>query len=194
MTTRRNVRAGAQTLATVAPVQKVVRHTTAQAAIGVTDAGAALTFGPSAITGWTDYSTVYDLYRIKRVTVRFVLPRAAAPATTGDVFPTLLTAVDFNDSTAPASAVELLRYYNVRVDQFHEGRREYSVTLTPRLQFTTGGGANTVAAGDAAWARTSYNDVWFGLKYWLRYYNTTSFNNTLVDVYVKYEVEFKQSK
>jgi hypothetical protein len=77
---------------------------------------------------------------------------------------------------------------------FDEAHRSRSVTFQPKLQVATGGGTNTVLANNGAWARTSFTDNWFGLKLWTRNYNTTTFNNTVIDVYITADIEFKVAK
>lgn len=182
-----------QTLASL-PTYRVRRVGVTSAPIAATDQGYAIAISPSNFSNWADLSAVYDLYRIRRVTVHFVIPRCATPTGTGDVFPTLISAVDYNDSVAPSSAADLLEYTNVRIDQLSEAGRKVSISFVPKLQFTTAGGSDTVMAGPQAWARTSSTDPWYGLKYYLKYYNSGTYNATVVDYYVDADIEFKLAK
>ncbi len=165
-----------------------------QLAIGVADQGLARFISPTSIPDWTDFSNLYDMYRIARVTYRYVTWRAASPSLTGEAFPTLFTALDVNDTVAPASAQEVLNYSVARIHQFSEGPlRVAEITYTPKLQFQTAA-ATAVTSADG-WARTSITtDVWLGHKEWMRQYNTTTYNNTVVNLYCTVELELKNAK
>jgi len=105
-----------------------------------------------------------------------------------------LATVDYNDSTVPTSINDVLDYNTHQKLIFDEAHRSRSVTFQPKLQVATGGGTNTVLANNGAWARTSFADNWFGLKIWTRNYNTTTFNNTVIDVYITADIEFRVAK
>lgn len=162
--------------------------------IAVADQGTFFSVGPSNFGSWSELSAIFDLYRIKSVTYTFDVTRCAQPATTGNVFPTLLVTPDLNDSTVPATINDVLDYNTHRKMIFDEAHRSHSITFQPKLQLTSGGGTNTVLASNGAWARTTFSDNWFGLKLWARNYNTTSFNNTVIDVYVTADIEFKVAR
>lgn len=162
--------------------------------IAVADQGAAYYITPASFTNWSDFSNLYDMYRVSRITYRYICWRAAQPATTGEAFPTMFAALDFNDTVAPASATEVLDYGNATIHQFAEGdKRIFEVSYVPKLQMQTA--ASTAVLSDAGWARTSATtDTWLGHKAWFRNYNTTTYNNTVVSFYVTVDLEFKVTK
>ncbi len=165
-----------------------------QVAIAATDSGGARYFQVAALPDWTDFSNLYDMYRVSKITWKYVAYRCAQPATTGEVFPTYLYALDFNDTTAPATASEVLSYGNAQIRQFTEGSgRVIEVTYQPKLNASTP--AATAVLTENSWARTSStSDVWYGHKEWFSRYNSTSFNNTVIQLYVTVDLEFKVAK
>ncbi len=166
-----------------------------QQGIAPADQGAARFFTPGAITSWSDFSNLYDMYRVTKITYRYVCWRAAQPATTGESFPTFFYALDFNDTVAPATAQEVLDYGNAQIHTFAEGdSRVIEVTYVPKLQMQTAA-STAVLPMEAGWARTSTTtDTWLGHKEWFRNYNTTTYNNTVVSVYAIVDLEFKVTK
>lgn len=162
--------------------------------IAVADQGFAYYITPGSFSNWTDFSNLYDMYRVSKITYRYVCWRTAQPATTGEAFPTHFLALDLNDTVAPASAPEILDYGNSEIHQYAEGdKRVFEVSYVPKLQFQTA--AATAVLSDAGWARTSSTtDTWLGHKSWLRNYNTTTYNNTVVALYITVDLEFKVSK
>ncbi len=162
--------------------------------VAVADQGASYFITPSSFTSWSDFSNLYDMYRVSKVTYRYVCWRSAQPASTSSAFPTLFTALDFNDTVAPASAAEILDYGNSTIHQFAEGdKRVYEVSYVPKLQMQTA--ASTAVISDPGWARTSSTtDTWLGHKAWFRNYNTTTYNNTVISFYITVDLEFKVTK
>ena len=176
------------------PTYSISRTVRTQIIPAVADQGYRYIFQPGTLPGWSEFSALYDQYRVKDLEITLIVPRAAAPTNTGNAFPILTYAPDWNDSTAPATQDELLQYASSRTEVFSENRRMITVRISPRPQVTTAGGTNTVSGPDSLWCRTTDNDVWYGLKYWLAYFNTTTYNNTVVELFVKANMEFKVAR
>ncbi len=177
------------------PVHRIRRTYLSALPISAVDSGGAYTITAGTIPDWSDFSNLYDLYRIRRVTFKFVNWRTAAPTGTGEAFPTMVTVLDFNDTTAPATVTELITYGNHEIHQFEEGKRTYTRSFTPKLQIQSASSTSTVLASEGTWARTSVTtDPWLGLKYWLTNYNSTTYNNTALNLYMVFDLEFKVTK
>ncbi len=163
-------------------------------AIPAVDSGYSRFFTAGYIPSWSDFSNLYDMYRVTKLTYKYVCWRTAKPTLTSDAFPTLITALDFNDTVSPANVNTVLEYGNAQIRQFSEGpHRVLEVSYTPKLNYNTP--AATVVPTDSGWARTSStNDVWYGHKEWLSNYNSTSYNETVVHLYVTVDLEFKVSR
>lgn len=172
-----------------------IKRTTSSAFIpGAADTLSALTFNLSSLPDVGDFANLFDQYCIERVDVTIRVPRCAQPATTGEVFPFLTWALDYNDGTAPASLDAIRSYDSCRIHQFGEGTaRSAKWSIIPKFNQSSTGG--TFQSANKLWLNTAdLTQAWHGIKYGLTYYNTGSFNNTVVWLDVVYHVALRHPK
>lgn len=176
------------------PVYRLSRTLSTQLIPQAADQRNALQFSLASLPQLTDLTNLYDQYSIERVTVTFRVPRVAAPAATGEVYPVLTWALDTNDGVAPASKDDILAYSSCRIHQFGEGTaRVVRWSLTPKLNQSNPGGTFQSAA--KLWVNTADTTVvYHGLKWQLDFFNSTTFNNTVVFVDVKYDLALRVAK
>lgn len=91
----------------------------------------ALTFSLSSLPSATDFTDLYDAYRISKVKVE-IIPRVDSTDMSSQVqMPMVHSAIDLTDSNAPASLGELMEYENVRTTR---GTRIHKRYFTPKVQ------------------------------------------------------------
>jgi len=161
---------------------------------GAADPLNALSFSLASLPDLSDFTNLFDQYTIEKVDVVFRVPRASQPATTGEVFPFLTWALDFNDSTAPVSLDVIRSYDSCRIHQFGEGaNRSAKWTIVPKFNQSSTGG--TFQSNQVLWLNTAdTTQLWHGIKWGLTFFNTTTFNNTVVWVDIKYHLALRMPK
>ncbi len=134
------------------------------------------------------------MFTIDRVVVTWVLQRAAISAGNSGIYPTLLYALDYNDSTAPTTQDDMMSYDTCEVVQFSESKRSHTMSFKPRVQLNTASG--TAAPTGSMWCSTSSASAtpWYGYKFWLADYNSTSTTGSFITQYVRLEMRFKTPK
>jgi hypothetical protein len=171
----------------------ICRTFTGPIATNPTDVGRANAFTLANVPDTTDFTNLFDMFTVERVTVTMVLSQAAISAGNSGIFPTLSLALDYNDDTAPTLLTDVLSYANVKVVQFSEAKRTHTFSFKPRVQINASSG--TVAMPDV-WASTASASTakWFGYRYWLANYNSTSTTGSLITQYVTFHLKFKVPK
>lgn len=108
----------------------------------VSNSGAAVgarNFTFDKLPGYTEFTSLYDEYRINKVVYKFI------PNYTGVDMNPLSTALsmcnfhsilDFDDSTAPAGFTEILQYPSYKMTR---GNRMHTRAFTPAISFEVGG-------------------------------------------------------
>jgi hypothetical protein len=124
----------------------------------------ALTFILQDLPAYTELTALYDQYRIMKVKVEFIVTGATNPLTGPPGL--ILTALDYNDATTPASVNELVQYETVQsvpVGNYFER------TLQPRSAVAAYSGVFTSFANVyAQWIDTASSSVvHYGIKYYI---------------------------
>lgn len=133
----------------------------------ITDTLGAYTFRLDQLPNYTEFTNLYDSYRINKIVIKFVpTANSANVGDTNNLLTQFHTVLDFNDGGAPASLNALYEYGNWRMTR---GSQIHTRVFTP----STMGVVSDVSAGGVAgapkykqWINTSEADVYhFGLKY-----------------------------
>lgn len=126
----------------------------------VADLLGAYSFSLSSLPSPGDFTTLFDQYRFMQVTVSYI-PLAGV----GTGSPPLVTAIDIDDSTAPASMAELYQYDTVQFSQpgnvVIRTFSPYAATAVYSGTFTSFAELNRMDWVDVA----SPNVQYYGLKY-----------------------------
>lgn len=179
-----------------APIHRLQRTIFSTVPLVAADSGGSYVVDPTGggIADFTALADVFDTYRVSRVEFTWVCPRSDAAE-----FPTLVYAPDWNDSTAP-TLTQLLAYESSKMIQFSEHKRSHTFNYRPkaRLAITAagaGGGASTdVSILAPVWGNPLQSLQWYGVKWFLVNYNTTSNATAIVSYYAKVYLEFKNSR
>lgn len=160
-----------------------------------TDTGrAASVIALSNVPDVAEFTNLFDQFTIDSVDVKFVCNRAAISAGNSAIFPTLLYAPDYNDSVAPGTVNDILSYGNLDVFQFSETARSVKYTLRPKAAVSVSSG--TAISPGRLWCSTSSASAtpWYGFKYWLVDYNSTSSTGSVVTLYLTFHLSFRAPK
>jgi hypothetical protein len=141
-----------------------------------------------------DFTALFDAFTIDRIDLHFVCTRASVSAGNSGIFPTLLWAPDYNDSSAPTLVGDVLSYDGMQIHQFSETARHVCYSIKPKAQINVSSGTAVSTAGTWLSTASSGASPWFGYKYWLVDYNSTSTTGTVITLYTKYHLRFKVPK
>lgn len=152
-------------------------------------ASAAMVFQLSSVPNYTEFTSLFDQFRIRMVKVQFMFMNQ--PVSTNNIADQGLfyTLLDFDDNTPPTSESEMIQYQNCRV------RRPYgTITRLIRPRYLSQTYETTLAAGytlgkRSAWIDCQDADTYhFGLK-WL--WSTAFYKDMVCKVRIKYYLQFK---
>jgi hypothetical protein len=132
--------------------------------------GFARAFQLDELPGYTDFTTLWDQYRITRVAYR-IIPRvnvqtlAIQAVVTTAVMPTISVWWDPDDATTPTLVGESLEVENA---QHCAGYEIVEGSFKPHAAIGAYGGAFTQFADFDGWCDCTSDDVeWYGLKVWV---------------------------
>lgn len=190
---RKVVRASAKpTLASgVSPAgaQRIQRFTrTSEDLISVPASGGAVgvkVYKLSDMPGYTDFTNLYDVYRIKRIYVTFVPPSLMTAKTDAAL---LRYAVDLNDATNPTRDI-INTYESVRKFNIANGLSS-TFSFQPAANYRLTGNVDATSTGStlSPWINTSSPDI---VHYGIKYVADSGSNIANIKVLITWVVECK---
>lgn len=131
-----------------------------------TDVGHAFPFGLSLLPNYSEFTTLFDRYRIRQVDIRMNLLQHTA-----GTFPTVWAYMDDDDASIPLTKNAVLERQSVRPFTFSEAKSVYSVSIQPR--WLLDGTSKASLAPRDMWIDMSTPSVsHYGLKLWVDNFNT----------------------
>lgn len=168
----------ASNLAVPNRAHKFSRSWTANLTPTSTDGGTTQFVTLGSLPNFAEIQAFFDRYRIEKVKVTWQLLGLADIAGYDTIYPTIHTAFDPNDGTAPTTVNEVLEYQNSETFQFTPTMRTYHRTFVPRCNMGMEAGSATAVAG--TWAQTSTTTLpWRGLKTFIQNYNSVARNHVM---------------
>lgn len=143
----------------------------------------------------SDFTNLFDQYRIVAVECIYVFSSHILAANSR--YPRITFAVDYSDSTSPANEAEVLQYQNAEMFQFGQVRHTFKRVIRPRAAMAAFEGAFTGygMASPNQWFDTNDSSVqYYGTKEWMAFYNTTTNTGSVINVYHRYHLEFKNAR
>lgn len=101
----------------------------------------ALAWNLAGLPDFTDFSSLYDQYKIRKVKVQFMPRGNSSDSVTGNAISSLFTVLDFDDSNPPTSVEQLLQYDTLKVCR---STQQQTRLVVPKFNK---GIINTVAGG-----------------------------------------------
>jgi len=157
------------------------------------DNGYAYQFFLAGLPDSSDFTNLYDQYRILKIHVKLVLN---TPNIT-TAFPRVTSVVDYDDSTAPTAEVDLLQYPNAKVYQYSPTNVEHEFEFVPRTATAMFQGVTTgyAMSKPGVWLDGGYPTIsHYGVKYFINNYNSTSTPNTAITMYASYQVQMRNAR
>jgi len=170
-----------------------VRTQTFAIAKAAADNGYAYQFFLAGLPDSTDFTNLYDQYRILKVHVRLVLNTPNIST----AYPRITSVVDYDDSAAPTVETELLQYPNAKVCQFGPSTVQHEFEFVPRAATAMFQGVTTgyALAKAGQWLDGGYPAIsHYGVKFFITNYNSTSTPNTTITMYASYQVQMKNAR
>lgn len=162
--------------------------------IGLSDSAVkdCLQFKLSDLDDYSDFTNLFDQYRINAVKISFVpnfSNSALEYAANSAGLHSIHTVIDHNDNTDPNDVLELMQYDNYR-------RKRIDRVMTRYFKVNTL--ADTKPSGLSAewkkWISTSSTDVaYYGLKYWIDALESSTVT-AVFDVFVTYYIQCRSVK
>jgi hypothetical protein len=159
-----------------------------------TGAGGALAFTLNSVATSSDFTSLFDQYRMVNAVVKFV-PLAAplGQSTSSTNFPVIYTAIDPDDSTTPASQADLEQYETLQVVP---NGQPFQRSLTPKAALAAYSGVFTsfAQAPQRMWMDCSSDSIQFyGLK-WFVPSITTAGTFNLYAIEIALTMEFRHPR
>lgn len=176
-----------------------VRTTVGTFPLVAADAGQGIYWTLSGLPNYAEFTAMYDRYIIDQVDIILVLTTGVdAQSAAQAIYPTVQFAYDPDDATAPASNTELLERGNVEILQFGATRNTFTRTVKPRLAqaaYRAGGATGFAIAPAGTFADISTPEVqFFGAKFWIANYNTTSTPNTRISWFFRHHMRLRGTR
>lgn len=151
----------------------------------------------SAVEGYTDFTNLYDRYKITGIKATFIYQSDSSAVNSSSVLPTMMYAVDKDDLT-PDSFSQIRQKQDMK-RKILTANRPFSVFWRPKKQMTVSSLATEV---DAVATNTGWNNCGFpginhlGLKFYLNnlYGGTAGVASTVqtqLDIQITYYLAFK---
>lgn len=158
----------------------------------------------SAVPNYTEFTALFDRYRITNVRMRFHYSNnvAAASAATGTLtavaLPVMQIATDYDDALPPVNTGELMQRQTTKYWTLDSnGPKTYSVRPQVAVPVDNAGVSSSRSLGANLWIDAgSPNTDYFGVKLWMES-QSNSGNNLMLGfiwVYVTYDLEFKDPR
>lgn len=150
----------------------------------------------SGIPGYTEFTNLFDQYRIRKIVMKFV-PRFnsfsfADYTSTSTEVPSWVSAIDLDDSTPPTDADELMQYATVK---YHVWNRPFTRVIYPRTATAMYSGAFTSYGSTPSkqWIDCASTGVkYYGLKLATTTYSSANSGEAPSwDIIIDYYVQFR---
>jgi len=132
-----------------------------QITTGPTSISGAYSVTLASIPGYTEFTALFDQYRIIQVTIQF------SPINVGAVALPIISVIDYDDANVPSTADELRQYQTLRTVT---GTQYFERTFTPRIAMAAYGNGvfNSFATqSPSIWLDSASSSIpYYGLKYY----------------------------
>lgn len=158
------------------------------------DLSVAYTFKLSDLPNYSEFTGLYDQYRIKAVRYQILWQQQELlPSTTASYIGTVLHAIDLDDATSPASANEMYQYKYLKIGKSIGMTKRYLKPRTLTTMYNNGVTSAYSLQNRKAWLDAAYPDIQhFGLKLYIqRPSGTTEIAGV---VKMKYYLEFRNPR
>lgn len=157
-----------------------------------TDQSYRFQFRLNAVSGYQDFTALYDMYKIRAVKVSFIPIMNITTATESGYASLIYTTYDFNGESSSPSRNQIREYQYCKWSPYGKIHKRY---FFPRItEFVTGTSQGT-KVGPQNWLSTAHPDIpYHGLIINVANVPSIPENEPLYKVEVKYYLSFKNTK
>lgn len=157
-----------------------------------TDQSFRFIFRLSAVTGHTDFTALYDQYKIRAVKVSFI-PMANITTANESGFASLIySTYDFNGASTTPTRDEIREYQYCKWSPYGKIHKRY---FFPRTIESASGTGNSTKVGPQNWLSTAYdNALYYSLLVNVSNVPSIAADEPIYKVEVKYYLSFKTTK
>jgi hypothetical protein len=139
------------------------------------DQGYAYPFSLNQVPASTEFTTLFDKYRITSIDLTYTYWRTGHPSgSTDEIWPAMYLYMDDDDAAIPTTKSEVLERMSVQRVSFSPTRQTISVKITPRWVQSRAGTSTNLAPVNS-WIDMSTPGVQhYGVKAWVDFYNNSS--------------------
>lgn len=152
----------------------------------------ATAFTLDTLTGYTEFTALFDQYRIIEIRASFnPMTAAFGPSTTTTDLPMLYTVIDFDDAATPANIDELRQFSTCQATSYRELQFR---CFTPQFALAAYGGAFTSYSQSRTGAWNDCNSPsiqYYGLKWAISPVTVVSSQYLLYNVDITYVLQFR---
>lgn len=144
-------------------------------------------FTLNQLPNYTEFTQLYDQYKIKGVKVKLV-PRYNVADINAQAISQLLTVLDYDDSTSPTAVSDLLQYQNMKMTMTNKIHQRYLAPRSNRNVAQPGPASPPAASPVKQWIDCGFPTV---LHHGIKYAVTAGSIDIKYDLYCTYYVAFK---
>jgi hypothetical protein len=138
------------------------------------DQGFAWPFALNQVPSSTEFTNLFDKYRITKIDLTFSYWREGTTTSSDIVWPIMFLYMDDDDAAIPTTRNEAMERMSVQRVSFSPTRQTISVTIRPRW-VQSRGGTSTNLAPVGTWIDMSTPAVQhYGVKAWIQNYNNSA--------------------
>lgn len=169
----------------------------------VNDQGYAFSFAISDLPNSTEFTNLYDHYKLGMVEMIFELVTSSFTASPveSNALPTILITPDYDNATAPGSISVIQQYGQCERFTFSASKPTFSRRIVPRFPTavvaTTGGVIVGAGVATPGFLDCSYSSVpHYGLKFWISNYNVNTVGDTgiVINVSFRYHIDMRNTR
>lgn len=132
--------------------------------------GGALSFSLNQLPNVTEFTQLFDQYRINKVVLKFlpVINQINVDANSNNmIVPFFYTVIDYDDGSAPTSGADLQQYASCKVVSANKPFTRVVIPRTSTPVYRSGVSAAYLSNNARQWIDCNYVDVpHYGVKYW----------------------------
>lgn len=151
-------------------------------------------FSLSSVTGYQDFTALYDLYKIRAVKVSFIPMANISTATESGYASLIYSTYDFNGESSNPTKDEIREYQYCKWSPYNKIHKRYFFPRTTEFISGTSSGLST-KVGPQNWISTNNPDVaYHGLLVNVSNVSSVDVGDPIYKIEVKYYLSFKNTK
>jgi len=154
------------------------------------DQGFGYSFALSDLPSATEFTALFDSYRIEQVDMIWHMNQQVA----ANIWPTIYIFSDLDDSAAPSTLDEVMQRDNCEVIQFAPNRLQFTRSVRPQFQLTASSASVGMVNPRLTWLDCATATIaHYGIRGWAKLYNNT-LGPINVNITMRYHLAFRSAR